>query len=156
MTGLNLHQFKNLVVRPALESLKIGGLAAVNLVTGTALAESGLVYLTQMDDGPALGLFQMESKTHDDIWKNFLPNKLKLKANLQGMVNSLQPDARMMIGHLAYASAMCRIEYMRTSQRLPVADDAIAMAHYHRSHYNISGKADPQKNTPLFRAAINA
>ncbi|MFT9325008.1 MAG: hypothetical protein ABF537_12850, partial [Acetobacter sp.] len=60
MPGLDLAQFKALLVSPVLGQLELGGNAAVNLLTGTALVESGLVWLRQNGGGPALGLWQME------------------------------------------------------------------------------------------------
>ncbi|MFT9424981.1 MAG: hypothetical protein ABF570_07600, partial [Acetobacter syzygii] len=72
MQGLDLAQFKALLVRPVLAQIGLAGAAAVPLVTGTALVESGLVWLRQNGGGPALGLWQMEPATHDDCWRNFL------------------------------------------------------------------------------------
>lgn len=44
MSGLDLAQFKALIVRPVVSALGPGE-SAVNLLTGTALVESGLAYL---------------------------------------------------------------------------------------------------------------
>ena len=71
MTGLNLSQFKSLIVRPALAGAGLGGEAAVNLLTGTCLVESGLSWLAQVRV-PALGIVRMEPTTHDDCWVNYL------------------------------------------------------------------------------------
>lgn len=54
MTGLNLPQFKAEIVVPTLNAIGLGGDAAVNLLTGTALVESSLVYLRQVN-GPRWG-----------------------------------------------------------------------------------------------------
>ncbi|RFD18931.1 hypothetical protein DY926_13985, partial [Komagataeibacter melaceti] len=71
--GLNLSDLKARVIAPTLTLIGMGGRAAVNLLAGTALAESGCRRLVQDGGGPALGLWQMEPFTHDDIWKTFLP-----------------------------------------------------------------------------------
>jgi hypothetical protein len=65
-------QFRALIVRPALESINLWSQQAEDLVMGTAAQESRLIYLRQLGNGPALGLFQMEPATHNDIWVNFL------------------------------------------------------------------------------------
>lgn len=64
--GLDVGQLKHLIVAPALAALGLGGDSAVNLVTGTALAESRAAYVRQLGGGPALGLWQMGPATHDD------------------------------------------------------------------------------------------
>lgn len=96
MTGLNLSQFKSLIVRPALAGARLGGEAAVNLLTGTCLVESGLSWLEQIK-GPALGIAQMEPATHDDCWVNYLryqqdtANHILATCGLSGL-----PDASVM------------------------------------------------------------
>ena len=60
------------VIAPALEKIGLWSRAAEELVLGTAIIESGLTYLKQHGDGPALGLWQVEPATHDDLYTNFL------------------------------------------------------------------------------------
>ena len=74
VAGLDLTQYKQLVIVPALATLpaRLNGVAAVNLIAGTALVESAGVYLHQLGAGPAIGLEEMEPVTHDDCWVNFL------------------------------------------------------------------------------------
>ena len=47
-------QIRSLVIRPALEKLNLWSLSAEELVLGTAIVESGLTYLRQHNDGPAV------------------------------------------------------------------------------------------------------
>ena len=84
---------------------------------GTALAESGLRALRQ-HPGPALGLWQMEPVTHDDIWHSFLPHRVRLIQTLSvwGPTPEGAPD---MAWNLRYACAMARIEYMRVADVIP-------------------------------------
>ncbi|QCE34722.1 hypothetical protein FAI40_04780 [Acetobacteraceae bacterium] len=157
MTGLDLTQFKNLIIRPALDCLRLQSEAAVNLVTATALVESSLCYLQQMEDGPAIGLFQMEPRTHDDLYENFLNFRPDLLQKMQLIAGCSKPSAIEMIHNLLYAAAMCRLCYLRAKDPLPEASDALALAVYHKVHYNtIAGKADIKRNLPLFEAAIHA
>ena len=71
-----------LVIRPALEKLSLWSLSAEELVLGTAIVESGLTYLKQHGDGPALGLWQVEPATHDDLYTNFLNFRPELGSKL--------------------------------------------------------------------------
>lgn len=157
--GLDAGQLKRLVVAPALTALGLGGDAAVNLLTGTALAESGAVWLRQIGGGPAMGLWQMEPATHDDCWENFLrfPKGSVHAETLKAMLGADLPRAAQMVTNLRYACAMARIRYFRVGEPLPPADSASALSAYHKRHYNTSsGAADAAANVALFRAAILA
>jgi len=132
---LDVKQFRDLVVIPVLNSGQMGGEAATNLVLGTAIQESRLTYLKQLHDGPALGLFQMEPATHDDIWENYLA----YRPDLARWVSSLTPFDRTsheLIGNLWYSTAMCRVHYRRDPEPLPAADDIEGLAEYWKRVYN--------------------
>jgi hypothetical protein len=45
--------------------------AAAQLLLGTALKESLQLKYRRQIQGPALGYYQMEPATHDDIWNNY-------------------------------------------------------------------------------------
>jgi len=131
---LDIHQFRELVIVPALEAIDARSLAAEELLLGTALQESGLMYLKQIGGGPALGLFQMESITHDDIWLNYLAYRPILSEKM----TALEPSqaARALVTNLLYAAAMCRVHYLRVTSPLPEAGDYEAHAAYWKKYYN--------------------
>lgn len=159
MSGLNLTQLKNEIVRPTLDYLGLGGDAAVNLLTGTALAESDATYLRQIGGGPALGLWQMEPATHDDCWANFLrfPAQSRLATKLEAMLAPDLPRRQQLITNLRYACAMARIRFYRMRDALPAATDAAGLSAYHKVHYNTTqGAADPIANVAFFAEAIAA
>ena len=159
MQGLDLGQFKALLVRPVLDQLGLGGSAALNLLTGTALVESGLVWLRQNGGGPALGLWQMEPATHDDIWRNFLGFRPALAATVRqvGGTGAGVGSAGLLVGNLAYACAMARVAYVRAPRALPLPTDSVGLSAYHKQFYNTPlGAADSQRNAGLFALAIAA
>ena len=45
---------------------------AENLIMGTAAQESGFTYIKQLGGGPALGMFQVEPATAEDILFRYL------------------------------------------------------------------------------------
>ncbi len=69
----------DLVIRPTLDSLNVvdrgqWSISAEQLMLGTAITEStfgGNTMLRQVE-GEALGVFQVEVETHEDIWRNWL------------------------------------------------------------------------------------
>lgn len=145
---LNPQHLREHIIRPTLKHLGLWSESAENLLLGTALVESGLTHLVQLGKGPALGIFQMEPFTHDDIHENFLAyrkNKpwAKMLSTLY-MENSwhryINP-AQEMIGNLYYATGMARIQYWRRPEPLPEADDLWALGAYYKQFYTtVKGK----------------
>ena len=134
----DIHQFRDLVIEPALDILDLNSQAAVELLLGTALIESGLKYLKQLGNGPAVGVYQMEPRTHSDIWTNYLHYKPDLVKKVRKLAhrNSEFGPAQQMVGNLWYATAMARIHYYRVRAPLPAAGDIEAQASYWKRHYN--------------------
>lgn len=161
MTGLCPVQVRREIVTPVLELIGLGGDAAGSLLTGTALAETGLAYIRQVTDGgpgPALGLWQMEPFTHDDIWATFLPapRLAGLRRHLLLLRGQWPAGAAQMASNMAYACAMARVKYYRAPDPLPAATDAVAMCRMWKRIYNTSlgaGEADP-RHVALFQQAI--
>ena len=163
MTGLCVAQFKRAIVSPALTHIGLDGDAAVNLLTGTALVESGLTYVAQVvagGTGPARGLWQMEPFTHDDIWVTFLSDArlASLRGAVLDLLSRWPSRVAQLPGNLPYACAMARLKYYRAPEVLPAADDAAGQCRYWKSNYNTSlgaGTAD-STHIALFQQAIEA
>ncbi len=138
-------QFTAHIIRPALEAIDLYSEAAEELLLGTAIQESRLTYLKQIGGGPALGLFQMEPATHDDLYVNFLAYKQELSAKVGQLIVTPIPAAEM-IWNLYYAAAMCRIHYYRVKEALPEVGDISRQAAYWKAHYNtIKGAGTEQE-----------
>lgn len=135
-------QLRDCVVRPVLEHLAPEipySLAAEQLLLGTAAQESRMTYLKQLGKGPAVGIWQMEPFTHDDLWRTTLlgaSNPLAIKVRQLELPNWWAKDAREMVGNLFYACAMARVFYRRIQAPLPAAGDVPAMAAYWKRYYN--------------------
>jgi len=127
------------VIRPALECLSPQiqySPVAENLLMGTASQESNLIYLKQLGGGPAVGLFQMEPATYEDIWEHYLNRKANLAAKLLSMCPDQKvPDASYMAGNLFFAAAMCRVHYYRKPDPLP-KNDPFSLGQYWKKFYN--------------------
>lgn len=131
-----------LIIRPCLAECNLGGLQAEQMVAATCAHESVMgTYLAQQN-GPALGIFQMETATHDDILKNFLFYSPDLTSSVlmasglpsYGRLNS--PSSHDMVYNLRYAAVMCRLQYYRQKDPLPAAGDFKAQATYWKKYYN--------------------
>ena len=145
-------------IRPALSTLEAGGLAAEQLLLGTAIQESLLIHRQQLGGGPALGLFQMETATHDDCWSNYLKFRSDLANRVkQTLEAGQQPLAAIMKVNDRYAAAMCRIRYLRAPGALPAANDTAAMANYWKEHYNTPlGAGTPEEFLSKWPQYVNA
>lgn len=135
---MNQDQLRKCIIVPALEAIDAYSEEAVELLMGTAAQESALGYFVKQITGPALGIFQMEPATHDDIWNNYLKYKPDLAAKVRE--NSVFQQAQELAWNYKYAAMMARIHYLRCPGKLP--NEVPLMARYYKEHYNTPlGKA---------------
>lgn len=155
MTGICLRDFDRDIVAPVLKRLGLDSLAARRLLAGTALTESGLRFLVQLGGGPGVGVYQMEPATHADIWKNYLHYRPELAGKIAVYACDGLPRTEQMAGNLYYATALARVHYRRAKPPLPDAENATALAQYHKDHYNTAlGKTDVAQSLKFFVRAV--
>jgi len=114
---------------------------AEELILGTALVESRLSYLHQVD-GPAIGLLQMELPTAMDILRRYVAQKdrhFRIRVENacmimapwdlsdEGIQNHLQINLAMQV-------ALARLKYWMVEEPIPV--ELGAMAEYWKDYYN--------------------
>ncbi len=136
---ISARDLKQFVIEPVLRDAQLYSDAAVNLLLGTAAQESHLGKYFMQINGPAVGIFQMEPATHDDIWGNYLKYKPATRpyiATLDALSYPHKHRADIMFWNLRYAALMCRMHYYRKPQPLPDADDVRALGEYWKQHYN--------------------
>jgi hypothetical protein len=145
---MNVIQFRRFVIDPVLHTLDLHSPAAVALMLGTAIHESGgLSYLDQItgrggaaaDDelGPAIGFYQMEPATHDDLFENFLRfPKRKQLLDLVLQYRAPMPGKHKQLLNPIYATAVARAQYYRARPPLPAAGDWEGIAGYWKEHWN--------------------
>ena len=122
----------------------------------TAAHESGGFVHRRQIGGPALGIFQMEPATHDDIWEHYLIARSYLRASIRAVIPiGPIPKAEYMETSDPYACAMARAHYRRVSEPLPDAGDLGGMAAYAKRHWNTpAGAATPQKYLDAYRRHV--
>lgn len=134
---LDIGQFRQLIVTPALSNLQLYSKDAEELMVFTCAVESdGGTYIKQIN-GPAVGIYQCEPNTHNDIWRNFIlyKNNFVTQLALNFNVNAI-PDISRLMTDLSYATAICRLHYARTKERVPSMTDVDAMWEYYKKYYN--------------------
>lgn len=142
---INVEQFVQYVIRPTLIEMGKYSESAENLLIGTAVQESKLEYLHQIN-GPAISIYQIEPNTYNDMWANYINHRSELSTLLRQIAGykyrTTNIPAREMYGNLFYATAMCRVHYLRVKQSLPQHDDLEKIGVYYKKYYNTkSGKA---------------
>jgi len=133
--AINKQQLTDRIIVPALKDYGLYSDAAVELLLGTAAVESQLgTYVAQIG-GPALGLYQMEPATHDDIWDHFLEYRSGLRLAIEYEFGKA-PLADRLVHDLRYATLMARIHYLRVKESLPASGDIDEQARYWKTYYN--------------------
>lgn len=138
--AINHIQLATYVIKPTLEETGLFSDSAINLLLGTCAQESHMgTYLHQLGNGPAIGIFQMEPTTFNDIFENYLIYKTELCKIIRAALkcknlNVLKPID--MTWNLKLATIMCRIHYLRVPKKLPEANDLAGLANYWKKYYN--------------------
>ena len=133
----NANLFLTTTIRPTLIDLNGHSPQTEKLLLGTAIQESRLEYREQIGGGPALGLFQMEPKTHDDIWDNYLKYHKELKENVEKTLSTPDADKHEELkNNDKYAAAMAYVHYKRQAGRKGevIPTDADGQAKFWKKH----------------------
>lgn len=144
----NIVQFRELIVKSSLNDLLLYSQDAEELLVFTCAVESlGGTFIHQVG-GPALGIYQMEPNTHNDIWQNHISPNGSLTMRLMSNFNISKPSEEVLIYDLRYATAMTRIFYERIKEPLPSASDENAIWEYYKKYYNTQ-KGAAQKDQSI-------
>ena len=144
---LDWKEFLSGIIIPTLKHLNLDGEAPRKLVLGTAVHEStvgGITHLKQQN-GPALGVFQIEPSTAEDVWTNFLRYRPELRRKVEDLVSPYPGQDIQLQGNLFYATAICRLVYYRRKEPIPLSDDIKGLAMYWKQFYNTPiGRGSPK------------
>lgn len=119
----------------------------------TAAIESNCGYYIKQVGGPALGVWQMEPATHEDIWLNcdaLSNNQMSHRMDLL----TVSPDNNQMTDLIVspmYACAMARLKYSMDSAPLPDSENIRAVYDYYKRIYNTPAGASTYEK---FRQAL--
>jgi hypothetical protein len=152
---LNIRQFREELLRPSLDEIQHYSEAAEELLVMTCAAETlGGTFIQQVG-GPALGIYQMEPLTYEDIWSKYLSNNTSIVYMMLNKLNMpLKPSPVVMKFNLKYATYMARIYYLRFKEPLPAHDDVMGLATYYYKYWatplSKASKEDAIKKYHLF------
>ncbi len=131
---IKLNQLQELI-QHVLKEVDLYSIDAEYLLIGTAAQESALgCFLRQFGSGPALGIFQMEPATEDDLWTNYLKYRPRLSEKIIKLFHGVSKND--LWWNLGYQVVMARLQYYRRPEPLPDHQDVQGMAKYWKKHYN--------------------
>src|SRR5690606_25580496 len=134
---INSKQLRELIIKPALDALQLYSSSAEELLVFTCATESLGGHFLHQVKGPALGIYQMEPATYNDLWQRFISRNSRLTTLLAMHFNCpLIPPEERLIYDLRFATAMSRIHYLRVPEKLPQANDIDAIWAYYKKYYN--------------------
>lgn len=108
---------------------------AVELLMGTCAQESHLgKYRKQIGGGPALGIYQMEPATFDDIVENYLSFNPSLKSKIMEASGVRELKAGDLVNNDKLSTCMARVHYLRVKEAIPSSLDG--QARYWKKYYN--------------------
>lgn len=146
---MDAQQLHDYIIKPTLQYM--GGnyysKESAFLLLCTAAIESNCGQYIKQINGPALGIFQMEPATHDDIWNNC--DAFNLNLLFIEVIESLVPpsvdndsgDFQDLVVSPMYACAMARLKYSMDPNPLPrltgvVKTDLNSFYNYYKRVYN--------------------
>lgn len=149
---MNPQQLLDFIIRPTLSAMagKYDSIESRYLMLCTAAIESNCGYCIKQIGGPALGPWQMEPATHEDIWTNCDVLKGYNSTPVRRVVYGLAPMGKCgdeaLTASPMYACAMARLKYAMDSKRLPLYTgkpdlDIPAFYEYYKRVYNTEGGA---------------
>lgn len=151
---LNPNDLMRYVIRPVCESMGAWSEEAGRLLLYTAGAESVVSAedqrLRQMNDGAALGIYQMESPTHDDTWRrHFAPRLRQYEPTFREYLpvtayerikRDRAPSSRHLLGNLWYATMLARGKYLLVPEPIPTGDGE-QLLRYWKTYWNTEAGA---------------
>ena len=106
---------------------------AVKLIIATGKAESGFRALEQTK-GPAVGFFQIEPDTINDVMDNYAHYRPHIMQELIDLGLKQDNQEFSVLSNIALQVAFCRLCYRRVPESIP--DNLEDMARYWKKYYN--------------------
>ena len=148
---------RDFIIAPALNSTGLGSADAIALMTCTGYQETRYNAVRQ-HPGPALGLWQIEPVTHQDIKRELkrADHRMLCERIISACYMTCFPlDDDILIWNLRYSVLIARMVYYRHGEKLPSQNDPVAMATYYCKYYNVRGKAKLTDVINLFTSVLN-
>jgi hypothetical protein len=171
---MNILTYNTEFIKPILKEFDLFSDSSSKLIAMTTNHESGLynhnrqIGLNPDGNVGGFGMGQIELATHKDIYVNYLIYKENLCEKIiktffdtdfshrEFIEHGLYNDKELLQHNNYYNSLICRIHYLRVSEKLPDYEDNLGMAKYWKKYYNTElGKGTVEKFLKDYDFAIN-
>jgi len=123
------------IIKYVLGKINMDSEEARAMIFATGKAESGFRALEQMG-GPAVGFFQVEPATIQDVWDNYVFYRPEIKTDLYALGFDDGDMKHSVMSSVALQVAFARLQYRRFKDPLPSAQDMQSQAKYWKKFYN--------------------
>lgn len=143
---INSYQLREFIIKPSLLAVGLYTIEDEELLISISAQESADgFYLHQTVGGKnaALGIFQMQPDTHDDIWETTLSKRSDLAYKILQVCNyTLKPKAEVMVYNLWYATIMARVFWLHVNEPTPGLNEPEVRWALYKKYWNTpKGKA---------------
>jgi hypothetical protein len=150
--GICAKELQRWVIEPTLTTMDCWSPALVQLLLATAAQESELGQHIHGEQQRGLGIYQISSRTHRNVWDRYLVHHPELASTVRGLASQhdfLRHPHAELTTNLSYATAIAALIYLRNRRfQLPDKPSVATLArlwrrYYHRnSHVSIDAFAD--------------
>ncbi len=148
---INEKQFRH-IIRMSLEPIKLYSAGAEQLLISTASMESDCgTYVMQKNNGPAVGVYQMEPATFRDVW-DYTDSSKYFGPIMEACNFKAIPTAAEMVTNIKFATIIARMNYYRFPEEIPDYTDFEGIWNFYKKRWNTL-KGDTTKEE--FLAAYN-
>ncbi len=144
------------IVSDSLKSIDLYTSDVTELLLMVAAHESCLGKYLKQVNGPALGVFQTEPATYNDIWANYLKYHTILRTKIFiALGYTEKPESSSLIADLPLAVIMARCQFLRSPKPIPPSSDLQAMGELCKLVFNTAaGKATAQDYIDDYRRYV--
>lgn len=148
-------QLREYVIQPALGAIGVYSKEAEELLIATAAVESNLGTFLKQNGGPAVGLYQMEPRTFNDVW-SYLIGTSKYHSIMTSCNLSKTPECNDMISNMQLSTVMARMNYLRFPEPLPKSNDFEGLWAIYKKIWNTElGKTTRDEFLSAYKMATN-
>lgn len=133
---IDVKQLRECVIRPPLKAIGLYSLGAEELLIATASVESRLGTYIKQEGGPALGIYQMEPTTFNDLMIAHIRGQPVSQIIMNVCGFKFIPDALEMITNMKLATLMARLHYYRFPEPMPEKDDTEGLWKFYKKRWN--------------------
>lgn len=166
---MNYEQYKTYVIRPSLKAINLWSEDAEALIFGTALVESRLRYIVQlnMQETGAAGFLQIEMPTAKWLCREYIPRKEAIDKAIASFLWPWNRDTlrmsdlsdislrELLLYDLRVGVILARMKYYSIPQPLPAKNNVAAMGEYWKKYYNASPNGLPASEfVKLYKDAV--